>query len=331
MIEDYEFQHLAKIPSKGKFYPVGHPFCNKTFIPLKTMLVKHEAMLMNSYLRKTQLIDQELLRAITGISDLDVFNLLAGDVAALYFSIFISNYEYQFEKQQPCMFCGENNDCVIMIDTFPLRTCNYDPDEPNTNKFTIHLPKMDKEVQIKFPTHGEILESSLQEKTMASSLLRMQLVSFDGKDDPKLLDYVSDKINLSDVQIIRRFIYENEPGVIAKYKFFCTNTNCKRENVISFAYGAEMFGIGPEHKEDVLLKPAWLLSYMSGEQFESTLSWPVAYRRWWIKEIENDIKARSERKDDIADKAPPHISDPSLNQMLGKPRIQTPNAKSFRF
>lgn len=330
MALDHNFMFFGKLPSKGLYYPPEHPLHNKSSIPLKPMRVKDEALLLNPYLRKTKKSDEEILRSLTGIEDLDVFNLLAGDVAGLFFSIFISNYEYQMEQKIQCSFCEEKNDCIIMVDTFPVRTCDYPSDEPFSNRFTIMLPRLGAAVTLKFPTHGELLAATGDVENQTTSLLRAYIASVNGNENPASLDRFVTAINLQDVSYIRKFMNMNEPGVISKYKFFCQNQSCQKENVLNFAYGSEMFGVGPENIEEAYLKPAWLLSYMSGEPLDKTVEWPVAVRRWWIKEIENDIKARAERKEDIPDKHPIHNS-PDIREMLGKERLHTPNAKMQRF
>lgn len=331
MIEDFEYQSLGKLPSKGMFYPEGHPFHNKTNIPMKVMRVGDEALLMNPYLTRTKQIDQVLLRRITGLPELNVFDLLAGDVAGLYFSLFISNYEYQMERRFPCAKCGTQCDCIIMVDTFPVRTCDEYPAEPFKNLFYLQLPISQNIVGVKFPTHGDILELQLEESNQGTAYLKKVIVSINEKEaDDRIKSIFINQLNIRDAIYIRKFITENEPGVISTYKFFCQNINCKHQNIMSFGYGAEMFGLNPENREEALLEPAWLLSYLSGESFENTWSWPVAYRRWWIKRIEKDMKDRAERKDDIPDKHPLH-NQPDIRQLLGMSKDNTPNARVQRF
>jgi len=332
MIEEFEYQSFGKLPSKGLFYPEGHPFHNKQMIPLKVMRVGDEALLMNPYLIRTNKIDQELLRRITGIPDLDVFGLLSGDVAGLYFSLFIANYEYQMERQFPCARCGTKCDCIIMVDSFPVRTCEEESAIPFQNMFALELPVSKHIVGIKFPTHGDVLETQLEENNQGSAFLEKALVAINEHSslEPRVKKAFVGQLNIRDAVYIRKFINENEPGVLSIYKFFCPNVNCKHQNLMSFGYGASMFGLRPEDREGALLEPAWLLSYLSGESFESTWTWPVAYRRWWIKRIEKDMKDRSERKDDIPDKHPLH-NQPDIREMLGHSKTHTPNAKTQRF
>lgn len=331
MIEDFEYQSFGKLPSKGHFYPSNHPFHNKANVPLKVMRVADEALLMNPYLVRTKMVDQELLRRITGIPDLDVFNLLSGDVAGLYYSLFIANYEYQMERTFPCMRCKTSCECIIMVDTFPVRTCDEQSAVPFENLFLLELPVSKNLVGVKFPTHGDMLEIQAREDNQGTAYFDKVIVSINEKE---ITDYVRaaflSQLNIRDANYIRKFITDNEPGVISSYKFFCQNNNCKYQNIMTFGYGAEMFGLNPSDREQALLEPAWLLSYLSGETFENTWTWPVTYRRWWIKRIEKDMHDRSERKDDLPDKHPMHNGD-DIRAMLNKQRIHTPNAKSQRF
>lgn len=332
MIEPHP-SSIGRLPTKGKFYPEGHPFHEKTFAPLYPMRVSDEAILMNPYLARTKQIDQELLRSITGIKDLDVYELLAGDVAGLYFSLFIANYDYKMERKMMCQKCGEYSDCYIEVDNFPIRTCDAEPDEPYTNCFSVPLPgRNNVAVQVRFLTHGDILYlgMSANDSARTTELLRRQIVSVNGNDDPEIIDRVISKLTPSDRAAIRNFLAENEPGVISKYTFYCQNMQCKEHNTFHFAYGAEMFGLTAEHREDALLEPAWLLSYLSGESFQSTWDWPVSYRKWWIKRIEKDIMDRSEKKEDIPDKHPMH-NQPDIRELLGKQKIMTPNSRTQRF
>lgn len=90
------------------------------------------------------------------------------------------------------------------------------------------------------------------------------------------------------------------------------------------------FGLTSEHKEDILLEPFFILTYYAGMDWETYYHFPVVYKRWLIKRINDEIKRAVEGKSDTPTKAAHHNS-PDLRAMTGKTKHFGQNGKTQRF
>jgi hypothetical protein len=78
-----------------------------------------------------------------------------------------------------------------------------------------------------------------------------------------------------------------------------------------------------------MMEPFFLLGYYFGMTWETYYSFPISYRRWLIKRINDEIKKASEAQDDIPTKAP-HHNTPQMRQLTGKTKQFQQNPKSWR-
>lgn len=99
-----EFVYL---PSKGKYYPEGHPLFNKETIEIKQMTAKEEDILANkSYIKKGVAIDK-LLESLLVDKSIELDSLLLGDKNALIIAARISGYGPEYGVGVQCPDCGE--------------------------------------------------------------------------------------------------------------------------------------------------------------------------------------------------------------------------------
>ena len=134
------------LPSKGKFYPEGHPLSSGT-VEMKYMTAKEEDILTNqNYISKGIVIDK-LLQSLL-VTEFNYDDLLIGDKNAIMVAARILSYGKDYDI--------EYNGQKITVDLSEVKEKVTDDAKPNeSGDFTFTLPKSGNEVTFKLLTHGD--------------------------------------------------------------------------------------------------------------------------------------------------------------------------------
>lgn len=136
----------VELPSKGKFYPEGHPL-KSGVIEMKYMTAKEEDILTNqNYIQKGIVIDKLLQSLI--VTDFNYDDLLIGDKNAIMVAARILSYG----KDYNINYKGED----ITVDLTEIKEKESEDATPTENgDFLFSLPKSGNEVTFKLLTHGD--------------------------------------------------------------------------------------------------------------------------------------------------------------------------------
>ena len=136
----------VELPSKGKFYPEGHPLKSGT-VEMKYMTAKEEDILTNqNYISKGIVIDK-LLQSLL-VTEFNYDDLLIGDKNAIMVAARILSYGKDYDI--------EYNGQKITVDLSEVKEKVTDDAKPNeSGDFTFTLPKSGNEVTFKLLTHGD--------------------------------------------------------------------------------------------------------------------------------------------------------------------------------
>jgi hypothetical protein len=99
---------FVELPSRGVFYPEGHPFFNQETAEIKYMTAKEEDILSSQALLKKGLIVDRLLGNLI-VADVDPQSLLIGDKNALMIAARISGYGSEYNVGIKCSVCHHGN------------------------------------------------------------------------------------------------------------------------------------------------------------------------------------------------------------------------------
>jgi len=83
------------------------------------------------------------------------------------------------------------------------------------------------------------------------------------------------------------------------------------------------FGLRPEDREQLILEPAFLLTYYGGFLYSEVQNLPVAYKRWFIDRISRELK-RTHDSGNTQSRAV-HQNSPDTRALQGMAREQTPS------
>ena len=97
---------FVTLPSKGKYYPEGHPLKDQESIEVKFMTAKEEDILASQELIKKGVVLDRLIDSLIIDKRLRATDLLVGDRAAIMYAARISAYGPEYQTKFFCRSCS---------------------------------------------------------------------------------------------------------------------------------------------------------------------------------------------------------------------------------
>ena len=90
--------------------------------------------------------------------------------------------------------------------------------------------------------------------------------------------------------------------------------------------GFHFFGLQPSDKEQLILEPAFLLTYYNGFSWTETYNLPVVYKRWFIERTVKELNKGGGGADGESSQSRAlHANSPEVRQLQGRSRSQVPS------
>ncbi len=223
---------IVPLPSEGKVYGADHPFHLTDRIEITSMTAREEDILTSSAIIKKGTVVTELLRSCLVDKRIDPDSLLTGDRNALMVAIRATGYGIKYDADVTCEECNKQTLRSFNLSQLPIRRLSIEPVIPGENLFEFKLPKTQKVVHFKFMTGKIELEMSVvnekqkkvyntQKDTHVTTSLLYSIVSIDGNSDRTQISRFVANMPAMDSQALRKYMRENEPGVIMKQESEC--------------------------------------------------------------------------------------------------------------
>ena len=224
---------IVDLPSRGIFYPEGHPLHNQETVEIKYMTAKEEDILTSRSLLQKGLAIDRLIQSVLLDKSIDINSILVGDKNAILVAIRITGYGESYDAAIGCPACGETSDV-----TFDLTNSSLVYPDDNREDVTF-LP--DGTFEVKLPTLGarvglrlldgrdetrlskleEIAKNKKLQETSVTNQFRAIIASVEGHSDQQL---VSDLINIlpaKDSRYIHSIYKEIVPDIDLSQPFSC--------------------------------------------------------------------------------------------------------------
>lgn len=232
---------MIPLPSKGYFYPEGHPLANGV-IEMKYMTAKEEDILSSQSLIKQGVVIDKLLQSLI-VTKINYNDLLTVDKNAIFIAARILAYGADYEVDVTCPSCGEKSKVVVDLQQFEDKELNWDnfTKGQTTHKFTLPISK--KELELKFLTHGDekkIEEAVKSAKKLSkitgvdpelSTRLKHMIVSFDGQTEMNAISKSVDNMLSRDSLALRQYLKEITPDIDTTFEFTCTSCGYEQEKM----------------------------------------------------------------------------------------------------
>lgn len=246
---------IVDLPSRGAFYPVGHPLHGRDSIEIKQMTAKEEDMLTSrSLLKKGVALDRVLSSIITDKS-INADSLLVGDRNALIIAARISAYGNDYNTKVTCPSCATAQEYSFDLNKASVYSGDDLADEgmdttPTGNgTFVTRLPRTGLEITFKIMTGADekfLLEGieldrknkRTHEKNITRLLVNM-IVAVNGNTTSEAVNYVVQNIPSVDVRHLRNAYKAASPNVDLTQHFECSE--CDYESELEVPLTADFF------------------------------------------------------------------------------------------
>jgi len=244
---------LIGLPSKGVIYEEGHALSGAESIEIKAMGPTEEDILTSPALIKKGTVITELLKSCLIDKSIDPGDMIAGDRNAIMTAVRAVGYGSSYGPVEvECSECNyKDKEHHFMLNKLPFKPLTIEPVKPFSNLFSFTLPKAGFSVLFKFLTgHEEEMISKTKankkkmlgqiiENNVTEQLLNTIVQIEDVTDRAEISMYITRYMNAQDSKSLRKFMDENEPGIVMKQNHDCPACNHSEE--VNIPIGVNFF------------------------------------------------------------------------------------------
>ena len=235
---------FVDLPSKGRFYPEGHPLKNRESIEIKHMTAKEEDILSSTNLIKKGVVFERLLQSVM-VERINPNDLLIGDKNALLVSTRINGYGAEYQTDVKCPSCSStsryefdlnNLTSKVNLDQEFLNSMNVEETEIGT--FRLSLTRLNHVVEVK-PLNGhdeKRLAHLAGVKTknnfvegVVTDTLKTFIVSVNGDTNPATIGSFVDSLPARESKRIRTIYKHIMPKIEILSPYSCANCGYEQE------------------------------------------------------------------------------------------------------
>ena len=240
---------FVELPSKGLFYPEGHPLHNQTVIEIKHMTAKEEDILTSEALLRNELAIDRLLESVIINNEIKVADLLLGDKNAILIASRITGFGPYYDVTAACPSCKKESDYTF--DLSDLKSKAIELPEGVTAEgdgiFSFELPVSKVRAYVRLLTsRDEKNISSLLVPTKGkgasnpiTGLLKSIVVQANEHTDPALVHQFIEAMPLPDVKHLRKLYEAVKPDLDLRFDINCPH--CHEDGKVGMPMTAAFF------------------------------------------------------------------------------------------
>tara|TARA_R100000008_G_C3567713_1_gene160153 strand:+ start:263 stop:1120 length:858 start_codon:yes stop_codon:yes gene_type:complete len=245
---------FVDLPSRGVYYPDGHPLKGEEVVELRFMTAKEEDMLTSPALLKKGLAIDRVLQSLIVDQRIKVADMLLGDKSAMIMAARISGYGADYMATVTCPACATKTKHFFDLNLAEI----YHPEEEKlqewkvTDKkdgtFECELPRSKVVLRLRLLTGKDerYLHQMTQKKKKhnlpeapTTDILKRIIVSANGETDPIALNKFVENMPAFDSRYLRNALRVLTPTVSNKQEFMCTA--CGYDQDLEVPFGTEFF------------------------------------------------------------------------------------------
>lgn len=233
---------IIDLPSKGKFYPTGHPLASGQ-IELKYMTAKEEDILTSQNLIQKGVVLDKLMDSLIVTKGVTHEDLLIGDLNAVMIAARILGYGKEYSTSVTCPKCELAEDHTVDLTELDTKEVS------DVENLKLKLPVSGKEVKIRLLTRKAekeidkeltaVKKIGLQVEPEATTRLRHIIVEVDGSSDQKIIRETVENMLVKDSRALREFYKTVTPDVLFETTFTCSK--CSHTEKFPLTLGANFF------------------------------------------------------------------------------------------
>lgn len=226
---------FVDLPSRGRFYPQGHPLHNKDSIEIKQMTAKEEDILTSRTLLKKGVALDRLIESLIIDKSINPTSLLIGDRNAILVSARVSGYGNLYETKVMCPACETKQDYGFDLNSAHIQhgeiADNLGVADNGDGTISCVLPKTQITVVARLLTGKEekLLLNLNENKGLISTQLQSIIVSANGDSSQQAINYVANNLPSFDSRHLRMVIKMATPNIDLTQHFSCANCGHQQE------------------------------------------------------------------------------------------------------
>jgi hypothetical protein len=236
---------VVDLPSKGKFYPKGHPLHGKDTVEIRFMTAKEEDILTSKSLLKKGIAVDRMLESVIVDKSIKLDDLLVGDKNALIVAARVTGYGSEYETKVQCPACGtsvrHSFDLENTKHTFPTPEVEKQLEETGTFKVKLPICKLEVEVRLLTGQDEKLISRITEERKTAkledgyiTDQMRTFIVSVNGVREREMINRFVDLCPAGDAKLLRKMFVENVPNLDMTQKFNCRSCEAEMEMEVPF-------------------------------------------------------------------------------------------------
>jgi len=240
---------FVDLPSKGKFYPAGHPLRGKDTVEVKQMTAKEEDLLTSKTLLKKGVVLDRLIQALVTDKTIDTDSLTIEDRNAIIISARIAAYGPEYATSVTCPSCTQKSKYAFNL----LEKVPKEPEEEVLHQihedgtFTVVLPKTKWTVVCRalsgrdektIMSMTEAKKKS-QNDSMFLDQLKLMVVSIQGVTARSTVDVALSSLPAVDSRFLRTQYQKIVVPFDMKQNFSCSQ--CEFETILEVPLTADFF------------------------------------------------------------------------------------------
>ena len=246
---------FVELPSRGKYYPEGHPFKDKESVEIKQMTTKEEDILTNKSFIKKGIVVDRLVESLVMEKGLDASTLLVGDKNAIMIAARISAYGPSYDITITCLECGNKSLHNVDLQESKVADANALEQLASENPQYAHERLPDGGVLIKLSKTGwavscrllngkdelslvTFLETKKKKDQQAEITISEQLAfiidSINGVIDDETVYKAIAMMPAFDAKFLRNIYQKLIPNIKIEKKYICGSCNSEQEVEVPF-------------------------------------------------------------------------------------------------
>lgn len=240
---------LVDLPSKGVFYPPGHPLRGKDTVEIKQMTAKEEDILTSKNLLKKGVALDKLLQALVVDKKINTDSLTLEDRSAIILAARISAYGQEYATTVVCPSCEKKTkntfdllEKLDSIEQMPMASVD------EGGLLNITLPKTGWRVKCRVLNgydEKEMMRLATAKKNTSDTdsqltrQMKMTVVSINDVTDQDLLKTAIESMPAGDSKYLRSVYQDTVRGVDMRHTFKCDE--CEYEGELEVPLTADFF------------------------------------------------------------------------------------------
>lgn len=239
---------VVDLPSKGWFYPEGHPLASGQ-IDVYYMTAKHEDILTSRNLIQKGVVLDKLFEALIATPGVKYDDLLVGDKNGLMVAARILGYGKEYQCTVQCPFCETLSEETVDLEKLE-NVAVPEPTKKGVNEFDFLLPFSKKTVTFKLPTQAD--EKAIEKEAEAiekafgnevsniiTTRLRYLIVAVDGDRSKGVINQLVETMPIRDSKAFRKHMDTVAPDVDFHVTLKCQK--CDKESRMEVPITANFF------------------------------------------------------------------------------------------